>query len=81
MYQTLKVGDLDELELEDTENMSPTEMAAILIQDWNFTDEDGNELKPTSENVGLLNLNDFTAILEDADIGDFLEEEGPQTER
>ena len=80
MYENVKARDLNDLDIESTEEMNPTTMVSVLIQEWNFTDEDGNELEPTDENIGLLELQDFTAILEAADLGDFLDEENQPTE-
>lgn len=83
IFKSLKAGDMNKLDLdgvESAEDMNPSAMASALIKEWNFTDPDGADLEPTPENVDLLDLADFTAILEEIDMGDFLDEESPANE-
>lgn len=82
IYESLKAGDMNKLDvqnIEDADDLNPTMMAAALIKDWNFTDPDGNDLEPTAENIDLLDLADFASIMEELQMGDFLEEESQQS--
>lgn len=63
-------------DIEDNQTKEGTEMMKTLlsiIKDWNLTDEQGNKLPITPENLGKLDIIDLMKIQNDKDLKSFLE--------
>lgn len=59
----LILKDMSGLMTEKSEIEQAISGVAAYITDWNFTDENGGKLPITPDNVGLLDMQDFTLIM------------------
>ncbi len=66
VYQDLLFGDMKELEKATTDSERGLVSMRLLIKDWNFTNEKGEKLLVTEENLEKLPVKDLTVLLEKA---------------
>lgn len=72
LYGGLLSGDLLELEKEPSEFKAGIKALKLMIKDWNLTNEKGEKLPITEENLNLLPATDLHILLKA--VGKFLEE-------
>ena len=73
LYEGLLYGDLKELEKETSEFTRGVKALELMIKDWNLTNEKGERLPVTEENLNLLPSKDLILLLKK--VAEFTEEE------
>ena len=63
LYEGLLYGDLKELEKETSEFKRGVKALELMIKDWNLTDEKGEKLPITEENLNLIPTKDLLVLL------------------
>ncbi len=63
LYEGLLYGDLKELEKESSEFRRGVKALELMIKDWNLTNEKGEKLSVTEENLNLLPTKDLLVLL------------------
>ena len=68
IYNTLLAGEIEQVyEMKESEMKKVRKMLSFVIKSWDFTDENGNELPITDENLAKLQMPDITAMIEETD--------------
>lgn len=69
---SLTAGDLEDM----TDKDPISKQAVRMIVSWDFTDDEGNEIDITEENVRKLDIRDVYEIVNGNELQDFLQEKG-----
>ena len=70
IFNTILAGDTDLVMKEESDFAKGLALLAILIKDWNLTDEAGNKL-PIKESLKRFSLEDVTYLLNQTDLKEF----------